>query len=156
MKINKEQFKTYGDVFDQSTLQALFKLMSQGYFEKLKSTLFVGKEANIFSAETKDTTLVIVKIYRTSVRDFNKMASYLKTDPRYNGARGERKIVFAWTQREYRNLVLAKEANVRVPLPIAFNKNILIMELIGENIPAKKIKRPTTKKSKRIQQKTYK
>ena len=60
----QEKFKTYKAVFDDKTLQALFKLESEGYFEELRSPVSIGKESNVFSAIKKDGTYVIVKIYR--------------------------------------------------------------------------------------------
>ena len=42
-------------------------------------------------------------------------------------------------QREYRNLLLARE-KINVPKPIAFLNNILVMESIGNNKPASQLK----------------
>ncbi|HII92790.1 MAG TPA: serine protein kinase RIO, partial [Methanosarcina sp.] len=40
--------------------------------------------------------------------------------------------IFAWTRKELQNLKRAKDAGVRVPEPILAEKNILIMEFMGE------------------------
>ena len=65
------------------------------------------------------------------------MYDYIKADPRYVYLKGKRRqTIFAWTQREYRNLLKAREAGARVPKPIAFKDNIILMELIGEGIEA--------------------
>ena len=77
-KITREKFKTYGNVFDEFTNRNLFKLATQGHFEELESTVSIGKEANIFTARTKDGELKIVKIYRLENCDFNKMYDYIK------------------------------------------------------------------------------
>ena len=132
----KEEFKTLNDVFDLFTERNLFKLISQGYFDGLESPISIGKEANIFTARTKDNTRIIVKIYRLSVCDFNKMYDYIRLDPRLQGIkRSRREVVFAWAQREYRNLLKAREFGINVPTPIVVLKNILVMECIGgENI----------------------
>lgn len=137
----RERFKTYGDVFDQFTIRNLFVLSSKGHFEEESlSPVSIGKEANIFSAEREDEK-VIVKIYRLETADFKKMFDYIKPDPRYAGlAKKRRDIIFAWAQREYRNLLAARKALVRAPLPIAFMKNILVMSFIGDEHPAQKIK----------------
>ncbi len=128
----KEKFKTMHDVFDEFTNRTIFKLMSEGYFEGLESPISVGKEANIFSAIRNDLSRVMVKIYRLETCDFHKMYDYLKEDPRYAEIKGKRrKIIFMWVQREYRNLIKAREANVSIPLPITFKNNILVMEFIG-------------------------
>ncbi len=132
----KEEFKTLNDVFDLFTERHLFKLISQGYFEGLESPISIGKEANIFTARTRDNTRLIVKIYRLSVCDFNKMYGCIRTDPRFSGIkRSRREVIFAWAQREYRNLLKAREIGVSVPTPIAVLHNILVMDCIGnENI----------------------
>jgi RIO kinase 1 len=132
-KIAREKFKTYGNVFDQFTLRNLFKLSSQGHFEELESPISIGKEANIFSAKRKDGSRVIVKIYRLETCDFNRMYDYLKYDARYISTKAKkREIIFTWTKREFRNLLKAREAGVRVPLPITCLYNILLLEFIGD------------------------
>lgn len=137
----REKFKTLNDVFDLFTEKNLFKLMSQGYFEGLESPISTGKEGNIFSARRKDGSKIIVKIYRLSTCDFKKMYDYLKFDSRFNNLnRKRREIIFSWVQREYRNLLKAREAGVRVPTPIACIFNILILEFIGGEEPAPKLK----------------
>ncbi len=129
---SKEKFKTMHNVFDEFTNRTLFKLISEGYFEGLESPISIGKEANIFSAKTKDKSRVMVKIYRLESCDFNKMYDYIKEDPRYADIKGKkRKIIFFWVQREYRNLIKAREAEVNVPTPITFKNNILVLEFIG-------------------------
>ena len=132
-KIAHEKWDTYQNVFDEFTLRNLFKLSTQGHFEELESSISMGKEANIFSANTKSGTNVIVKIYRLETCDFNRMYDYIKYDPRFiNLKKQRRKIIFAWCQREYRNLLKLREAGIRVPKPITFMDNILVMEQINE------------------------
>ncbi len=136
MAVNRSraEWKTYANVFDKFTINLLRKLSAQGYFEELESSIAMGKEANVFIASTKDDKKVIVKIYRLENCNFNKMLTYLKQDPRYiNMRKNRRDIIFNWVQREYRNLLLAREV-IKVPTPIAFKNNIIIMELIGEPI----------------------
>lgn len=131
--VQKEKYKTLKNVFDLFTEKNLFKLITQGYFEGLHSPLSIGKESNVFTARHGDETRV-VKIYRLQTCDFNRMYDYLKADPRYIGtSRRRREVIFAWAHREYRNLLKAREANVRVPTPYAFVDNILVMEFIGDD-----------------------
>ena len=130
----KEDFKTWGDVFDQFTQRTVYRLITQGHFEGLESPISIGKESNVFSALRKDGTRVMVKIYRLETCDFNRMYDYIKDDPRYTKFRkGKRNIVFAWVQREYRNLLKARQANVSVPTPLTFSKHVLVLEFIGDN-----------------------
>src|SRR3989338_7243073 len=138
--IFREKFKTYENVFDQHTIRNIFKLSSQGYFDELQSPVKVGKEANIFTALKKDGTRVIVKIYRLQTCNFNRMYDYIKSDPRFIIKKNRRKIIFAWTQREFRNLLKAREANVKVPTPYTFLDNIIVMEFIGNEKPAPQLK----------------
>jgi RIO kinase 1 len=140
-KITREKFKTYGNVFDEFTLRNLFKLQSQGYFEDLLSPIALGKESNVFSARRKDGKKVIIKIYRLENCDFNKMYEYIKADNRYpNISRSRRNVIFAWTQREFRNIHKARDLGVNVPMPLHFMHNILIEEFIGDDEPAKRLK----------------
>lgn len=137
----KEEFKTLKDVFDLFTEKNLFKLISQGYFEGLESPISIGKEANIFSARTKSGERIIVKIYRLSVCDFNKMYEYIRADPRFENLRpARREVIFAWAQREYRNLLKAREAKVTVPTPHVALFNILVMDCIGGENIARRLK----------------
>jgi len=140
-KHSKEEWKTYENVFDQFTLRNLNYLENKGYFENLKSALGVGKEANVFIAEKEDGERIIVKIYRLENCNFNKMFQYLKADPRFPSIKPRRReIIFAWTLREYRNLLVARQAGARVPT-VFFNKfNILIEEFIGVDSVAPKLK----------------
>lgn len=133
-KISKEKWKVWGNVFDEFTLRTLFKLTTQGHFEDLESPVFIGKESNVFTAKTK-TGRIIVKIYRLHTCDFNKMYEYIRTDPRYISLKKQRRqIIFAWTQREYRNLMKARDKGVRCPTPLAFQNNVLLLELIGDDV----------------------
>ena len=144
-----ERFKTMHDVFDEFTNRTIFKLISEDYFDGLESTVAVGKEANIFSA-LGPKGRVMVKIYRLEVCDFNRMYDYIKDDPRYAGLKGKkREIIFRWVQREYRNLLKAREANVSVPTPLTFSNNVLVLEFIGDkDLIAPKLKDAVPKKPK--------
>jgi RIO kinase 1 len=136
-KITKEKFKTFGNVFDNFTLKNIISLAKKGLIaEGSLSPIKIGKEANIFSAVDNQGKPICLKIYRLETANFNQMYRYIASDPRFAGLTNhKRKIIFAWVQREYRNLVLAERGNVRVPSPIKFQFNVLIMELIGSPAP---------------------
>lgn len=135
-----EKMKTMHNVFDAFTNQTIFKLISQGHFDGLQSPISIGKEANLFTAK-KGEGRVIVKIYRLEACDFNRMYDYIKEDPRYQNLTGKkRKIILAWVQREFRNLLLAREAGVTVPTPFTFMNNVVVMELIGDKEISPKLK----------------
>lgn len=145
----RERFRTEENVFDQFTIRNLFVLGSKDFFENgTLSPVSIGKEANIFSAQRGEDR-VIIKIYRLETADFKKMYDYINPDPRYAGlSRKHRDIIFAWAQREYRNLLAARQAMVKAPLPIAFMKNILVMSMVGDGEPSQKMKDAIPEKPK--------
>ncbi|MBI4449177.1 serine protein kinase RIO, partial [Candidatus Woesearchaeota archaeon] len=137
---SRESYKVYGNVFDNFTTVTLQKLKDKGILSELVSPISVGKESNVFTA-TSDRGIVVVKIYRLHTCDFNRMYDYLKYDERYQGLRkNKRKIIFSWTQREYRNLHIAREAGVRVPTPLTFLNHVLVLEFIGDEERAPRLK----------------
>jgi RIO kinase 1 len=133
-KEGKERFKTKHDVFDEFTNRTIFKLITEGHLSGLESPINIGKESNVFTALTKEGKKIIVKIYRLETCDFNLMYDYIKYDPRYLNLKDKkRKVIFAWVQREYRNLMNAREAQVSVPIPVTFSNNVLVLEFVGKN-----------------------
>lgn len=151
-KKSKEKFKVRHGVFDNFTNRTLFKLISSKSFDGLESHISVGKESNIFSALTDNGQRVIVKIYRLETCDFNRMYDYIKGDPRFDRLkRKKRKIIFAWAQREFKNLLKARKGGVNAPKPIAFLNNVLVLEFIGTgNEIAPKLKDKLPKNAKQF------
>ena len=139
---SKEKFETFENVFDNHTRRNLFELASKGNFDNnTLSPIKIGKEANIFSAKKKDGSKIIIKIYRVNTCDFNRMFDLLKRDPRFPKlTKNRRRVVYTWASREFRNLHKARDAGVSVPTPFLIKENILLMEFIGDNQPAKQIK----------------
>lgn len=134
---SREKFKTEKGVFDEKTERAIFKLASEGYFEEIRSPVSIGKEANVFTAIKKDGTYVIIKIYRINNADFKRMYKYIGPDPRFKGLTNQRrKVITAWAQREFRNLLVASKVGATVPTPYAVMDNVLVMELIGNGAEA--------------------
>jgi RIO kinase 1 len=116
----------------------------------LLSIIAPGKEAVVFTATTADKRTVAVKIYRLETANFSKMFDYLRVDPRLpklgKNTVGDprRRTIFSWNEREYRNLLLAREAGLRAPMPIAYDHNVLVMEFVGEGeIAAPLLKKQT-------------
>ena len=126
-----DQFKVEQSVFDDATLAALYKLVQDGHVEAFGGPLSTGKEANVYHAQG-DGREVAVKVYRINASNFRQMRDYLEGDPRFEGLGGKKKdVVLAWTKKELANLRRAKKAGVRVPEPIAAERNVLVMEYIG-------------------------
>ncbi|MBS1267260.1 MAG: RIO-type serine/threonine-protein kinase Rio1 [Candidatus Woesearchaeota archaeon] len=148
-KTTPERFRVYKNVFDNFTLRTLFDLSTKKYFtmENLVP-ISIGKEANVFWGQGKYGD-VVLKIYRLQSCDFNKMYDYMRYDPRFSEISGHsRKVVFAWAQREYRNLLNAREARISAPTPFMVKNNVLIMEMVGKIRPAPKLKDAFPKKPK--------
>lgn len=140
-KRSKEEWKIYGNVFDNFTINTIQKLMSQKVIEGIESPVKIGKEANIFSARTRDGGKRILKIYRLESCNFNRMYQYIKSDPRFMDIKKQkRQVIFAWVKREYRNLLAARQAGMRVPTPVTSLNNIIVLEYIGDKEPASQIK----------------
>ncbi len=127
-----DQFKVEQSVFDDATFAALYKLVQDGHVEAFGGPLSTGKEANVYHALGDDRE-VAVKIYRINSSNFRQMRDYLEGDPRFEGLGGKKKdVVLAWVKKEYANLMRAQKAGVRVPDPIATERNVLVMEYIGD------------------------
>ena len=125
--------KTFGEVFDKSTLLLLGRLISNKVLEQMDFPLATGKEANVFRALTPEHEFVAVKIYRTSNLTFKHIQTYLDGDPRFKyGLKNRREIIDEWAKKEYKNLERLHQAKVRVPRPLKRIHNILIMEYIGD------------------------
>ena len=146
-----EQFKLQESVFDDATLAAVYKLVQDGYVDAFGGPVSTGKEASVFEAlggqagerpapgTAADTggdghpdREVAVKVYRINSSNFRQMRDYLEGDPRFEGIANDKKaVVLAWTKKEFANLERARKAGVRVPKPIAVQRNVLVMELVG-------------------------
>jgi RIO kinase 1 len=146
---------TIEEVFDQSTRMVLYQLLSSGVLNELNGVVSAGKEARVYWGKTKTGEDRAVKIYLTSSAEFKKgMMMYIEGDYRFkNVKRDTRSLITTWAQKEFRNLDAADKAKVRVPKPIAVERNIVIMEFIGKDgvsAPQLKVQPPEDPK------KTYK
>ena len=136
-----DQFKVEASVFDDATFAALYKLVQDGWISAFGGPISTGKEANVYTAlggERAGEELdepepeVAVKVYRINASDFRDMRDYLAGDPRFEGIGGKKsQVVLAWVRKEYANLKRAERAGVRVPNPLAVERNVLVMEYIG-------------------------
>ena len=130
-----DQFKVEQSVFDDATFAAIYKLVQDGHVDAFGGPISTGKEANVYEALASDDGVdhdVAIKIYRINASNFQQMREYLEGDPRFEGIGSDKKkVVLAWTQKEFANLRRAEQAGVRVPRPIAVERNVLVMELVG-------------------------
>jgi RIO kinase 1 len=128
-----DQFKVEQSVFDDATFAAIYKLVQDGHVDAFGGPISTGKEANVYEALGGEGRDVAVKIYRINASNFRQMREYLDGDPRFEGIGSNKKeVVLAWTRKEFANLSRAGKAGVRVPEPIAVQRNVLVMELVGQ------------------------
>ncbi|MFA5405786.1 MAG: serine protein kinase RIO [Candidatus Nanoarchaeia archaeon] len=138
--VTREKFKVFEGVFDNNTLNALQKLCPK-YFSRLSSPISTGKEADVYLAEKSDG-YVALKIYRILARMYKGLDVYIRDDPRFKSVgRNPREVIYNWTKKEFKNLSRAASIGVRVPEPITFNKNVLVMEFIGHGDKASPLAR---------------
>ena len=134
------------EVFDRSTLMTIYELLNKKSIDEIYGVVKAGKEARIYWGKNPEGKELAIKIYLTASAEFKRgMLPYIRGDPRFTHVRGgTRSLVYAWAQKEFKNLQRAHEAGVKVPEPIAVNKNVLVMEFIGENgAPAPLLKETT-------------
>jgi RIO kinase 1 len=126
-----DQFKVEESVFDEATYGALYKLVQDGHIDAFGGPISTGKEANVYTALAGDSE-VAVKIYRINASDFREMGEYLEGDPRFEEVGNDKKsVVVGWVRKEFANLKRALQAGVRVPKPMAVERNVLVMEYLG-------------------------
>ena len=129
-----EDYDVFDNVFDMPTLMTINELRSDGILQYIKSSLAAGKESKVYLAIASDGSLLTVKIYLTVSAEFKKRMQYIAGDPRFSDLkRGSRSLIMTWARKEFKNLQTAHVVGVRVPLPIAVKKNVLVMEFIGDD-----------------------
>jgi RIO kinase 1 len=123
------------EVFDRSTLTVLYRLLNKGVIDRVFGAINSGKESRIYRGLNSEGENIALKIYLTSAKEFRKgMLPYIQGDPRFRLLkRDTRSLIYTWAQKEFKNLQRAHESGVRVPKPLSVNKNVLIMEFIGED-----------------------
>jgi len=132
--IQNEKVRTiFAKVFDKATLAVVYDLARKKYFDELEFVISTGKEGNVFRCVSGENYYTL-KIFKVDTSDFKHMSDYITGDERFKNVRKDKlEIVKAWTKKEYKNLELMRKAGIRVPLPIAFSRNCLLMELIGKD-----------------------
>jgi len=134
-KKRSEEYEALEEVFDRSTLMVIYDFLNKGTINEIHGVVRAGKESRVYWGKDRQGNELAIKIYLTLSAEFRKgMLKYIEGDPRFRGLQHDtRSIIFAWAMKEFKNLELARTANVRVPRPIIVKNNVLIMEFIGEN-----------------------
>jgi len=150
-----EEYEVFEEVFDRSTLMVIYNFLKKGTISEIHGVVKAGKESRVYWGKDEQGNELAIKIYLTISAEFRKgMLKYIEGDPRFKRIRrSTRSLVFAWALKEFKNLQQATAAKIRVPRPIAVEKNVLIMEFIGKNgISAPSLKEKPPKNPER----TYK
>jgi RIO kinase 1 len=143
LKTNRtgDERQTVDEVFDRQTLMTIYGFMTSGVIESVRYPIATGKEGNVFYATDADGDPLALKIFRTSTSTFKRVSRYIEGDPRFKGLTGNRrKMIHAWVNKEYRNLQRYYEAEIPVPEPVAYDKNCLVMEFIGDGDAAPQLR----------------
>ena len=130
-----EEYEVLEEVFDRSTLMTIYNFLNKGIIDQIHGVVKAGKEARVYWGKDSEGKELAVKIYLTTSAEFKKgMLPYIEGDPRFAHVRRDtRSLIYAWAQKEFKNLHSAFGAGVSVPQPIAVRRNVLIMEFIGED-----------------------
>ncbi len=132
----KETTKIASKVFDNKTLDTLYRLLNNRNLSSLEYPVHSGKEAVVFYAKApasngfKD---VAVKIFKFETSHFQTRISYLEGDKRFKSQKTLRGMVNLFARKEFLNLTRLYRAGIPVPKPIYRRDNIIIMEFVGEN-----------------------
>lgn len=134
--------KTEAEVFDRPTMLTLYRLISHNVLQTLDYPVSTGKEAHVFHATDPRGRSLAAKIFRVHTARFDSYLTYIQGDPRFENLKGDRRsIIHAWVKKEYKNLLRLHDAGVRVPSPVAWADNVLVMAFVGdEGSPAPLLK----------------
>jgi len=147
-----EEYEVLEEVFDRSTLMTVYDFLNKGTIDRIFGAVKAGKESKLYWGKDKNGKALAIKIFLTISAEFKRggMIPYIEGDPRFaHIKRDTRSLVYAWAQKEFKNLMQATEAGVRVPKPIDVSHNVLIMEFIGENGVSAPLLRETEVKNPR-------
>ena len=132
LRKDSDQRKVMEEVFDRATLLAIEDLVARKDLGDLNGVVRAGKEARVYWGVDRSGGPLAVKIYLVSSSDFRRRIGYIAGDRRFGKLpSGSRETINLWVRKEFKNLQLAHSAGVRVPQPVAFHRNVLIMEYIG-------------------------
>lgn len=141
--------KVLDKVFDRPTLMNIHALFNKGIFREFGGPVADGKEARVFSAHN-DLPLA-VKVYKVEAATFKTISRYIKGDPRFwNLGKQRRALIHAWVKKEFGNLKRLYDAGASVPKPYAFKGNVLVMQFIGDGIPAPQVREVTPEQPEKM------
>jgi RIO kinase 1 len=147
VKKDLQMHKTEGGVFSYATLESVGKLGSEGWIDRIIGPISTGKEADVFLGE-REGHKIAIKIFRLSSASYFRnptVLQYIMGDERFKKIRKSPKdLIRSWAMKEFRNLKKAEEAGISAPKPFAIEKNVLVMQYIGEDEPSQQLLREGT------------
>ena len=127
----REQRKLRDEFFDHATLLTISRLVNQGQFDAIDFPISTGKEGGVFRASGAGGFRA-VKIYRIGNAVFRALPPHVLAEFRRElSDRNFARLVTAWTRREHTILRRLADAEVRVPRPFAYARNVLVMDFVG-------------------------
>ena len=130
-RVEGQQRKLVDEFFDHRTLLTISRLITQGQFESLDYPIATGKEGGVFRASGPGG-LRAVKVYRIGNAIFRRLPAYAIEELRREASvRDHAGLIYAWTRREHSVLRKLRAAEVRVPEPFGYLRNVLVMEFVG-------------------------
>jgi RIO kinase 1 len=153
VKKDLERHKTEGGVFSYTTLEAIGKLGSEGHVDRIIGPIATGKEADVFLGE-KGGHKMVIKIFRMSSASYFRNPSvlqYIMGDERFRKVKKTPKdLIKSWAMKEFRNLKKAEEIGINSPRPIAIEKNVIVMQYIGQDNPSRQLLRTEMKNPEEV------
>ena len=130
-KVDPEVFSTMETVFDERTTKIVFKFIQKGIIDSMEGAISTGKEANVYYCPGNPP--LACKIYRINSPAFKKMKVYVEGDHRFQTYRKSRVgFIEAWAKKEFKNLKKMHEKGIPVPQPIDVERNVLLLEFLGD------------------------
>lgn len=127
--------------------ESLEKLLEDGVIDQILRRLMSGKEASVYLVERQGVS-VAAKVYKArDRRTFKATSSYTEGRNQTRNTRdkramdrrtsyGKELMEESWRDMEYRALFDAHHAGMRVPKPILFYEDVLLMELVVDEAGA--------------------
>ncbi|GIY90891.1 hypothetical protein CDAR_491081 [Caerostris darwini] len=146
----KKEKSTAEKALDENTNLILFKMINNQTLNSITGCVSTGKESCVyhgwsgFTEEETEPSEYAIKVFKTTLNEFQNRDQYIKDDHRFKHRftkQNPRKIIHLWAEKEMRNLLRMKEANIPCPEVVTLKKHVLVMSFIGkDSLPAPKVK----------------
>lgn len=142
---DKKEKATTEKALDEKTHLILYKLLNNQTLDSLSGCISMGKEACVYHAwsglpeSESPSPEFAIKVFKTTLNEFQNRDQYIKDDYRFKnrfGKQNPRKVIHMWAEKEMRNLLRMKEADIPCPDVVTLKKHVLVMSFIGDNMLA--------------------